>query len=142
MVIQTKHFGDIEADEEKLLTFKDGIPGFEELHTFLLIAEDEENGSYFYWLQSVDNPQTAFLMIDMIRFKPDYDPRVEAEQVADLESDDPADFVIYNIAVMPKDVKEMTVNLRAPVVINPGKRLGKQVVCMNEEYDVKHYLFV
>jgi len=141
MRLNTKHFGEMEADEDKLIVFNEGIPGFETLRRFLLIAEDEEEDGFFYWLQSVEEPQTAFLLIDMIRFKPDYDPRVEATQVESLESVNPEDFVIYNIAVMPEDVKQMTINLRAPIVINPAAQLGKQVICMNEEYSVKHYLF-
>jgi len=141
MILDTKHFGEMETDASKFITFKDGIPGFEELRQFLLIAEEDGEDNFFYWLQSVEQAQTAFLLIDMIRYMPEYDPKVEASQVESLESINPEDFVIYNIAVLPEDAKQLSVNLRAPIVINPQTRLGKQVVCLNDEYDVKHYLF-
>jgi len=142
MVLNTKHFGELQIEEAKLIQFKDGIPGFPKLNRFILLSEpDGEEGGFFYWLQSAEDPEKAFVLVDMIKYNPDYNPQVEQAYVEDLGSVDPDDFLVYNIAVMPEDPKKMTVNLRAPIVINPNSMLGKQVVCVNEDYEVKHYLF-
>jgi len=145
MILNTRHFGEITVDEEKLITFAEGIPGFPALRQFLLLSEqasgEDDADEMFYWLQSVEETETAFVLLDMMKYKPDYNPFVEESQVECLGTTDPADFLIYNIAVMPGDPKRITVNLRAPIVINPEKRLGKQVICTNDDYDIQHKLF-
>jgi flagellar assembly factor FliW len=146
MTLDTKHFGAIDIDESKIIEFKEGIPGFLNLNRFVLLAEPDEHASdglrgMLYWLQSVDDPSVAFVMVNMVKYMPDYNPLIDQEQIEGLGSYDPDKFVFYNIAVIPENVKDATVNLKAPVVINDEIKQGKQVICANEEYTVRHYMF-
>lgn len=144
MKLDTRHFGEIDIEESKFINFSEGIPGFEHLHNFALMAEpnsDQNSDGVFYWLQSTEDPDTAFILVDMIRYNPEYDPLVSEIQMDGLGEYNEEDFRVYNIAVMPDDVKNMTVNLKAPIVINTANKKGKQVVCNNEDYTVRHYMF-
>lgn len=144
MRLNTRHFGEIDVDENKRITFDEGIPGFESLHDFVLMAEpddDPDSGGVFYWMQSTEDPDTAFILVDMIRYNPEYDPLVSEVQMDGLGDYNENDFRVYNIAVMPDDVKNMTVNLKAPIVINTALKKGRQVICTNDDYTVRHYMF-
>jgi flagellar assembly factor FliW len=66
MLLQTKHFGEIEIDNKEIITFEDGLPGFEDLNKFVLLGQDEE--SPFGWLQSIDQPDYAFVLVTHSRW--------------------------------------------------------------------------
>jgi len=137
MNLFTKHFGDIEIDENDILDFSDGLPGFPDDRQFLLIANEEP----FCWLQSVSDGDNAFILVDAFKVMPDYDPQVDEAEFESLGGYNEDDFLLLNIVVLPENVKDMTVNLLAPVVINTAAKKGKQVVAKNEGYGVKHYVF-
>ena len=144
MKLTTRQFGEIEIEDNKIIDFNEGLPGFPELHKFTLMENRDETPDVkgtFYWLQSVEDGDISFVLVDMNRFMPDYDPKVEEEQVAELGKFDAETFFVYNIAVVPPNVREMTVNLKAPVLINTSSQKGKQVICNNEEYTVRHTMF-
>ena len=142
MTLKTKHFGQVDIDESKVISFEQGIPGFPQLKKFSLMAQqDSSNNGMFYYLQSVEDGNTAFLVVDMLKCYPDYNPLVEASEISSLGNYNPDTFRFYNIAVVPENVKDATVNLKAPVVINTSNKVGKQVVCTNDEYTVSHFMF-
>ncbi len=141
MGLATKHFGEIQLDENKIIIFEEGIPGFENNKKYLLLSETEEAGELFCWLQSVDNGDIAFAMMDVYKVLPDYAPTIEDGDLEQIGSTSASDRVLYNIVVMPEDIKEMTVNLKAPVIINTVNKRGKQVVVLNDAYGVKHNIF-
>lgn len=136
----TKHFGQIEYEEERVITFPAGLPGFPDTRQFLLLMGSTPN-DLFYWLQCIDDGDLAFTLIDVYQVLPDYNPLVEQEEIQELGNLDGAPLEIYNITVIPEEIKQMRVNLRAPIVINPITRRGKQVIVSNDEYNVRHYIF-
>ena len=138
--LTTYHFGEIEYDEEKIINFPQGLPGFPDDKRFLLMSEDEDE-DMFFWLQSVDNGDVAFTLMNVYSVLPYYDPQVDEEELPELGKIISAPLEIYNIAVIPEDVRQMRVNLKAPVVINMEAGLGKQVVCTNEDYQIRYYIF-
>ncbi len=140
MKLNTKHFGEIEIDESKILTFEEGLPGFEDTKRFILLRDDKDTDELFYWIQSVDDEKLAFALIDMLKIMPDYDPMVPIEELSALGDFDSKDLVNYNILVIPDEVKEMTANLLAPIVINNATKKAKQIISTND-YDVKYKIF-
>lgn len=140
MKLNTKNFGELEIDEEKIITFPEGLPGFEGEKQFIIINnEDEENP--FQWLQSVSNPELAFVIINPFLVFSDYDiniPRIVQDK---LNIEDEKDIAVYSIVVVPKDLKKMTANLLGPIIINVNERLGKQVILDDSRYTTKHYIF-
>jgi flagellar assembly factor FliW len=140
MKIDTRNFGKIEIEEEKVISFPDGIPGFQDEKRFVIINNpDEENP--FQWLQSVDNPNLAFVIINPFFIKPNYDIKLSPSTVEKLRIEDEKHVLVYTIVVVPEDIKKMTVNLAGPIVINGKERIGKQIILDNSEYTTKHYIF-
>jgi len=140
MKLRTKHFGEIDYDSQLVITFDEGLPGFPENKKFVILLENAREDT-FCWLQSVDDGQLAFALLNVYTLKPDYNPLVNHEEVEALGSFEDNNLLIYNVVVIPDDIKQMRTNLRAPIVINPSTRKGKQVVLDNEEYQLKYRIF-
>ncbi|MCL1878421.1 MAG: flagellar assembly protein FliW [Defluviitaleaceae bacterium] len=138
--MQTKHFGEISYEPEKVLHFPEGLPGFPDDKHFMLMSENEDE-ELFFWLQSIDNGDVAFTLMDVYKVLPDYDPKVEEEEIAALGEIDDTPLLIYNIVVIPDYVRHMRVNLLAPVVINLNTGFGKQIVCANSNYSIRFMIF-
>jgi len=138
MKLETRNFGQIEVLEEDIIDFSEGLPGFPEDRQFVLLSEDDSPVSF---LQSVDGGDISFVVVDMLAFMPGYNPRVDENFIQDLGAYDPSNFLIYNIATIFDNLRDSTVNLKAPIVVNAVGKKGKQVVCENEEYSVKALLF-
>lgn len=140
MMIKTKHFGDINIDDDKIILFEEGILGFPDLTKYLFMESEEEN-SPFCWLQSIEDVNIVFPLIDVIRFIPNYNPIVDNSELEPLGEALDEDLLVYNIIVIPQDAKDLTVNLKAPIVINLNTLKAKQVISNNEDYPIKYYLY-
>lgn len=140
MKLHASSFGEIEIDEENVLTFPEGIPGFEQYKKFIVINNpDEENP--FDWLQSVDNEDLAFVIINPFFAFPDYDITIPESAIEKLKIKDETDIFVYTIVVVPENIEDMTTNLSGPIIINGKEKLGKQVILEDNRYITKHYIF-
>ena len=139
MVINTRIFGEVTVDDEKLIHFPNGIVGFPELQDFALIHDAEkENQGGIRWMQSVQEPNFAMPVVDPLVAKEDYNPTVEYDLLKVIgDSTDP--LVLVTITV-PSDLTKMSVNLKAPIVINVESRKAVQVI-LDEDYPVKFYIY-
>lgn len=134
----------MDVDESKIITFEEGIPGFFHCKQFVLLEEDsgdDENQGLIWWLQSLDEGDVAFVLINVFALMPDYNPTINPDDIADLGEYAAENFVVYNIAVVPDNASKMRVNLKAPLVINTLQRKGKQVVATNDEYNIRYEIF-
>ena len=136
----TRYFGEIEFDEERVIVFPQGLPGFYDNKRFLFMSEKEDE-DMFFWLQSLDNGDVAFTLMDVYKVLPDYNPLVEKEELEELDATPDTELDIYNIVVIPDYVRHMRVNLKAPIVFNMEAGLGKQVICANNDYPVRYMIF-
>jgi flagellar assembly factor FliW len=139
MKINTRHFGEIEILEDKIITFKEGIPSFEDVRKYVLIDSGDVE-SPFKWLQSVDRPTLAFAIVDPFLIKKDYEINIDDNTLKTLGIEKGEDVEVFAIVVVPEDVSKMTMNLKAPVVINRKNREGMQVVLDTDKYGVRHYI--
>lgn len=140
MKLNAHSFGEIEIEKEDIITFPDGIPGFENLKQYIIINNpDEENP--FQWLQSVDNGDLAFVIINPFFVKPDYDIVIPQSAIDKLKIEDEKDVFLYTLVVVPEKLEDMTVNLSAPIVINGKERLGRQIILEDKKYKTRHYIF-
>ena len=129
MQINTTRFGAVTIQPEDILTFPSGLLGFEEDRHWVLLA-DAENPTVG-WLQSVSNEQAALPVVSPRRFSDDYRVRVSRSQLDPLQiSEKDHAFVL---AVVSKTEDELTINLKAPVIINLDRRLGRQVITNDEQ---------
>ena len=138
--INTVRFGELNIQEDKIFHFADGLPAFEDEHRFIILPFDDD--SPYSFLQSVETPELAFLMTVPFVFFPDYEFVLEDDVMAALAIKGSEDMQVYTLVTIPGgNIKEMTANLMAPVVINKETREAKQVVLDKSQYTTKHRLF-
>ncbi len=145
MNIETTRFGALDVDDRKVVTFPDGMPGFEDRRLFTLVphhAADGGKGSPFVWLQSLEDGGLAFLAMEPHQSFPDYAPRVPRAEMESLSLiDEGARPRLFCLLTVPAgDPCGITANLMAPVVVNTRARLAKQVVLNTDEYGLRHRL--
>ena len=137
--IKTKAYGEIRVDEDTAIRFKREILGFENFQTYYLIEMGDLPN--FYWLQSKEEPDLAFIVVNPRLFKQDYGLNIDSIDLGLLEmeeSDEIVDFAIVNI---PEDVNKMTMNLLGPIVINAKKKIAIQAISLNNDYGTKVPVF-
>ena len=129
MHLNTSRFGSVLFDVEDILHFPQGLVGFENARHWILLA-DADNES-LGWLQSMNQPELALPVISPRRFVPGYQVRIAKKQLAALEL---AQFdQAFILTVLNKADNELTVNLKAPLIINLDRRLGRQVITTDEQ---------
>lgn len=140
MEISTKYFENISVSREDIIFFEQGIFGFESSKEFILI--DFEPGSdNIMCLQSLDDSQLAFVVMNPFNLRADYTPYLSESDFKNLDIDDETEGVLYYvICVVKEPTSESTVNLKCPIVINPKSKKAKQLILDNKEYTFKHTL--
>lgn len=136
MTVQTKAFGPREIEERQIIRFPRGVFGFEHLHEYALIDSEQPP---FYWLQSVAEVQTAFVLINPYMIKPDYVLDVSPADIEEIGSPPQEDILVFAIVTIPSDdFRGMTANLQGPVVINRKAGLGKQCIHLDAAWPIRH----
>ena len=135
MKVATKAYGVIDVDERQKIAFPQGLFGFESFKDYVLLDADQQP---FYWLQSVDMEQIAFVLINPFLFRPDYEINIENEELAEIGIRSPEKALIFVIVTIPSDGSPMTANLQGPLVINRDTRAGKQAVLTDPRWKTKH----
>ena len=142
MVAETKFFGTIDIEDDKIIHFPMGIIGFENLKNFALIFDSErEERSKISWLQSMEEPMMVLPVINPIDIMEDYSPVIEDELVKIIGDPADADILIFVSMSIPSDITKMTVNLKAPFIINTVDRKAMQVIVENQDYPVKYEVY-
>ena len=126
MEIETSLFGKIQVSGEEIIEFPEGLIGLPDLKRFVLI-EDEERKP-FQWLQSLDNVQLAFVVIEPKWLVPDIVFDISEDLAASLEIDSPDHYQALAIVTIPEDPQLMTANLKGPLLFNPDVRKAAQIV--------------
>lgn len=129
MQIQTQHFGPVEIDVDDILLFPQGLIAFEECRHWVLLAD--EGNPAVAWLQSISRPEVALPVVSPRRFVSDYRVHVTRGQLLPLEFSqfDQA----YVLAIVSQSDGDLTLNLKAPLIINLDRRLGRQVITSDEQ---------
>lgn len=135
MIIDTLSWGELEVQEEQLYYFPKGIPGFDEETDFALIPMAE---TPFWYLQSVKNKGLSFLLGDPFSFYSSYEFDLPDQEAEELGIQDHV--VVRCIITLKEPIEQATINLLAPVVLNPDRRVGKQIVLHRSPYHTKHSL--
>ena len=121
--------------EEKIITFPKGLLGFEDLKKFNLF-DVEENPS-FKLLQSIEEEHIGFVVISPFEVNKNYELDLKESTIKTLHIENEEDVVLLTTVTLNKDVKKITTNLRAPIVINIKTLLGEQIILDKEEYKIK-----
>ena len=137
MEIETKYFGSLPFSSDEEIKFEKGIFGFQQDKRFVLIRFDNESGNILC-LQSLDDVDLAFTVMNPFAFIPDYTPTLTEEELRYLDADDEKELNFYNICVIAPEIKNSTVNLRCPVAVNPENKKAIQVILENNRYEFKY----
>ncbi|TLS36610.1 flagellar assembly protein FliW [Pseudalkalibacillus caeni] len=141
MKIQTTRFGELEITEQSFIIFPNGIPGLEQEKEYVLLPADNNDETPFFFMQSVTNENLCFFLLDPFSFFHDYDVKIDDGTIEKLEINEEKDVLVFTIVTAKGSLKEATTNLKAPIIINNTKKLGKQIVLDNQEYIIKQPLF-
>ncbi|MDF2840360.1 MAG: fliW [Clostridia bacterium] len=139
MLINTKFLGKIEIDEKMIIDFENGLPGFNELHKFVVL-DMEENPSLQY-MQSIEKEEICFIVISPFAVMEDYEADLSEETVQKLVIENAEEVSLYAILTIPEDIKEITVNLIAPIIVNNVNNKAIQEIINNDKYSIRHKLF-
>lgn len=142
MQVKTRHFGEIELDEDKVIYFADGIFGFEDYKKYTLLY-DNEGGERpdISWLQSLDEPALAIPVVNPFIIRPDFNPEVEDELLKSLGNLTDENIVVLVSVTVPQEIEKISANLRAPFIINSDERKGAQVIAENADYEIKYRFY-
>ena len=142
MKLTTRIFGEVEIDDSKIISFPNGIIGFPDLKKFTLIYDEEKGDDHdtIMWFQSIDEPQFALPVVLPIIIKPDYNPTINDELLLPLgELTEENTYVLVTIKV-PTDPTQMSVNLKAPIIINTDTLRGGQLI-VEDDYEVRFPIY-
>lgn len=121
--VNTTRFGEISIPEEKVITFKDGIPGFPESKKFFIL---DHRNTPLKWLQSIDEPELAFLIAESSFIDPNYQISLDKSVVDYLEVNSQEDVIVF--LILRVEDGKVVVNYNGPLVFNANKMLGAQVI--------------
>ena len=136
MLINTTRFGEVEISEDSILHMPEGVLGFGSCKRYVLLQDEPETP--YKWLQAVDDPVLAFIVINPLDFFPDYDIDLAEEDAESIGLRDAARAALITTVTVDKKQGRVTTNLLGPIVINSDNLHAKQVVLQDERYGTKH----
>ena len=125
MTLQTKVFGEVTIEEEKIITFPGGIIGFPDLTQFTLLHDEDDGIATIHWLQSLQEPGFAMPVMDPLFVKEDYNPEIEDELLKVLGEWKQDELLVLVTVSVPPELEKMTVNLKGPIIINGANKIGR-----------------
>ena len=142
MLVKTKHFGEINLEEDKMITFDEGILGFGDCKRYAIVYDNESGvRPDITWLQSIEEPALAIPVISPFLIRPDYNPTVEDALLSTLGKITEENLVVLVSVTVPSDISRISANLRAPFVINADAKKGCQVIVDDADYEIKYYFY-
>ena len=136
MLVQTTRFGDVEIDDARVIQFPAGLLGFSSYRRFALLQPDEQG--VFFWLQSLDAPDLAFVVTDPALWVTDYQAQIRREQMDELAMAELADAQV--LVIVNKRDGALTANLQGPLVVNARNCTAMQLVLAEKRWTTRHVL--
>jgi flagellar assembly factor FliW len=131
MELTTSQYGKIEIEENNILEFKEGLIGFEEYQKFIIVSDKDLEP--FLWLVSIDEPYLEFPIVNPFLFFPDYDSEITIESENET---------LFAIVSLKKEIENITINLKGPLLINIKEKTGKQIIINSEKYTPSYPLII
>lgn len=124
MEIHTTRFGTLNIKSDDVILFPAGMLGLDDCQHWILLADAQNDN--LGWLQSTTHGDVALAVVSPRRFVPDYDVRVGRSELAPLALASLEE--AHVLVALSKTERGITLNLKAPLVINLRRRLGRQVI--------------
>lgn len=140
VIIETTRFGKVEISTTDLLTFPEGLLGFQDLRQFVVL--DDPSDEIFAWLQSCEVPHVAFPILEPELFAQEYRVNLTKTDQEALQIKSGEDkYRCFTIVTIPDDPTQMTANMKAPVVINLNKKIARQCVLQDNHLAIRESIF-
>ena len=136
MNLETTRFGTVEIADDRVITFPTGLLGFSSYTSFVLLQPDEQG--VFFWLQSTEAPDLAFVVTDPALWVPDFQANIRKDQMEELGMAKLEDAQVMVIVNKRDDL--LTANLQGPLVVNVDGRMGMQLVLAEKRWNTRHEL--
>lgn len=136
-VISPVH-GKITYDENEIIKFEKTILGFDKSKRFIL--KDVNENDFFKILQSVDEPEVGFIVISPFEVENNYEINLNNEVINTLKIKEANNVLLYSLVTLSSKIEDITVNLKAPIVININNKKAQQFIIDKEKYKIKHPL--
>lgn len=134
MQIETKMMGNISVEPERIIKIPLGLFGFEEYTDFALLDSEYPP---FIWLQSLQDKNLAFLLIDPFEITPDYEADIDDKELSRIGIKDPVDVMVMTIVTVPNDGSPITANFQGPLIINKKNHQCMQAILDNSKWTTK-----
>lgn len=139
VTIETLRFGELGYRPEQLLVFPGGLIGLPEMKRFIVLAPNGPQGP-LYWLQSADRGDLALVAADVAQVAPAYKPVVGQDELHSLGLSSIGEAMVLGVCVLGDTPASSTINLLAPLIVNPVNRLGRQVLLDDANWSARHPL--
>ncbi len=139
MYIETKHFGTMEYDEKETVHFPDGLFGFESYRNYFPIPL-EDGSDAIICLQSLDEKDIAFIMMNPFLLWPDYHPEISDTDRKALGNPKDKDISYYCICVLQDILENSSINFKCPIAVNVLTRSARQLILDQPEYNFRHFI--
>ena len=134
MKVQTTRFGPVEVRDDRIIHFERGLLGFSSFTRYALLQPDEEGA--FYWLQSVEAPELAFVVTDPVLWAPDFEATIRREQMETLGLSRIEDAQV--LVIVNRHDRSLTANFQGPLVVNLVNHCGIQLVLADRRWTTRH----
>ena len=138
MILESKIHGTKKYEEKDIIIFNKSIPGFVDLKKFILF--DLKDNDVFKVLHSLEDNSIGFIVINPFDFFKEYEFKLNDEIKENIKIEDTNEVMVLNTITINSEIKKITTNLRAPIIININKSLGEQIVLESEKYKIKEPL--
>jgi flagellar assembly factor FliW len=135
MKVDTKAFGQIDVEEKQKVTIPQGLFGFEDYKEYVLIDAEAQP---FIWLQSINEKEIAFILLNPFIFRKDYELNITNEELSEIGLKSPENAMILVIITIPQDGGPITANLQGPIVINTENMTAMQAILADAKWKTKH----
>ncbi|MCP4833150.1 MAG: flagellar assembly protein FliW [Phycisphaera sp.] len=136
MNLETTRFGNVEIDDDRVINFSSGLLGFSSYSKFVLLQPDEQG--VFFWLQSTEAPDLAFVVTDPALWITDYQANIRKDQMEELGLNELGEAQV--LVIVNKRDESITSNLQGPLVVNIQGRIGMQLVLADKRWSTRHEL--
>lgn len=140
MVVNTRLFGEINVEEDKVINIDKGIIGFPNMKSFTLVYDSEKDSKNIMWFQSLDEPAFAMPVMVPNKVVEDYNPTIEDELLKPLGELTPENTYVLVTVKVPSKIEDMTINLKAPIIINTDTLIGGQII-VEDDVEVRFPIY-
>lgn len=137
VTIQSKPYGEVTVKEQQILHFPVGLFGFEQMHRYALL---DSTAPPFFWLQSLDDPGLAFILVNPYLVAPDYVLDIEPRDLVEIGEPAEDDLLVFAVVTIAHEENRVSCNLQGPVIVNRRDRLGRQAISLDTRWSIQHSL--